>query len=558
MSRCATLLVFLLFMKQAMAQCPSNVDFEDGTFSNWQCFAGQIDAAGVVQLGPAGSPLADRHQIIMKGSLVQLDKYGKFPISCPKGGKYGLKLGNEGIGAQAERVSYTFTVPVGINDYNLVYYYAVVFQNPGHTAVWQPRFTAKIFDVASNEYIDCSSFDYIAAPGLPGFFLSDVQAPNGVVDVYYKPWSRVTIKLKGYEGRMIRLEFTTNDCAELGHFGYAYIDVDTQCDRPAIAGANYCQDAQSINLTGPFGYEEYYWYDQGVNNLLASTNVFTISPPPPSGTVYGLIVKHQAGNCVDTLFSEATFVNAPMNLNIPDPVAFCIPGSTDLTAPWVTAGSSPALSLSYFMDASQSVFVPRPDILTSAGTYYIHAVNDVGCEALKPANVIFSDIPQFTVIDPPMTYFPNTTNLTLSSIVSPQQSGITYSYWRDEAGTLPLSNPQAVGIAGTYYIKASNIFGCYSIQPVKVVIGVSPPPNAFTPNGDGIHDRWIIPGLQLHPQCFVEIFNRWGQPVFRSTGYNTPWDGKLNNKLLPIGTYYYIIRLSAGQGTLSGYVELFY
>jgi gliding motility-associated-like protein len=68
-------------------------------------------------------------------------------------------------------------------------------------------------------------------------------------------------------------------------------------------------------------------------------------------------------------------------------------------------------------------------------------------------------------------------------------------------------------------------------------------PNGFSPNGDGYNDLWIIDNIQLFPDCEVEVFNRWGEPLFYSKGYNSPWNGTYGGKPVPVGTYYYLIRL---------------
>jgi gliding motility-associated-like protein len=67
-------------------------------------------------------------------------------------------------------------------------------------------------------------------------------------------------------------------------------------------------------------------------------------------------------------------------------------------------------------------------------------------------------------------------------------------------------------------------------------------PNAFSPNGDGINDKWEIAGLRSIPDCRVEIFDRWGQSIYNSKGYATPWDGSWKGKPIPVATYYYIIK----------------
>ncbi|MCT4582402.1 MAG: gliding motility-associated C-terminal domain-containing protein [Flavobacteriales bacterium] len=69
-------------------------------------------------------------------------------------------------------------------------------------------------------------------------------------------------------------------------------------------------------------------------------------------------------------------------------------------------------------------------------------------------------------------------------------------------------------------------------------------PNGFTPNDDGTNDYWQIDFIKEFPQSVVEVYNRWGQLLFRSIGYNEPWDGIYKGKRLPVGTYYYIIELN--------------
>ncbi|SFE06436.1 gliding motility-associated C-terminal domain-containing protein [Chitinophaga sp. CF118] len=96
---------------------------------------------------------------------------------------------------------------------------------------------------------------------------------------------------------------------------------------------------------------------------------------------------------------------------------------------------------------------------------------------------------------------------------------------------------------------ATDVLTVKVFKPVKV-------PNVFSPNGDQINDRWEIPNLSDYPGCTVEVFNRYGQRVFNSLGYETPWDGRSNGKLLPLATYYYIIKLKNGFAPLSGSITI--
>ncbi len=70
-------------------------------------------------------------------------------------------------------------------------------------------------------------------------------------------------------------------------------------------------------------------------------------------------------------------------------------------------------------------------------------------------------------------------------------------------------------------------------------------PNAISPNGDGKNDVWKLDFIKfLHQDAEIIVVNRWGQTIFNSIGYDTPWDGTFNGELVPEGTYYYIIKLS--------------
>lgn len=99
-----------------------------------------------------------------------------------------------------------------------------------------------------------------------------------------------------------------------------------------------------------------------------------------------------------------------------------------------------------------------------------------------------------------------------------------------------------VSTEGKYEVVVSNQCGVLSlskeitVRDCEVII-----PNAFTPNGDGINDEWVIEGMYNNNKTSVVVINRWGQKVYESTGRYTGWDGAANGKRLPAGTYYYVI-----------------
>lgn len=283
--------------------CPVNIDFENGSFSNWTCLTGYVQANGtqnIITLTPSGGSVTNQHTIISKANSAGVtDYYGGFPIVCPNGSGYSIKLGNNTGGHEAEGVAYEFTIPANRNTYSLVYNYAVVFENPNHQIYQQPRLEIEVENVTDNTTIGCSSFTFIPfGSPLPGFYVSPVAD-----SVQCKDWTPVTINLNNNAGKTIRLTFKTADCTFNRHFGYAYIDVNTDCSGQ-FSGAAYCTDDTAVNVVGPYGFQGYEWYNQNFSQLLGTQQILTLKPPPPSGTILAVkITPYNGYGCIDTMYA---------------------------------------------------------------------------------------------------------------------------------------------------------------------------------------------------------------------------------------------------------------
>jgi gliding motility-associated-like protein len=120
----------------------------------------------------------------------------------------------------------------------------------------------------------------------------------------------------------------------------------------------------------------------------------------------------------------------------------------------------------------------------------------------------------------------------------------TPNLYLDNASSLTptASPPQDI----TYTLHVESEDGCgESTSDVFVrVYQLLKIPNTFTPNGDGINDKWEIKNLETYPQAYVSIYNRNGQLVFHSKGLYSAWNGTYNGSALPVGTYYYLIDLA--------------
>ncbi|MFN0033214.1 MAG: gliding motility-associated C-terminal domain-containing protein [Flavobacteriales bacterium] len=113
--------------------------------------------------------------------------------------------------------------------------------------------------------------------------------------------------------------------------------------------------------------------------------------------------------------------------------------------------------------------------------------------------------------------------------------------------TTPVATPEE----SMAFTITGQVDGCTLTDIVTIALG---PPiiiyTAITPNGDGINDTWTLTGIQRFPSCQVNVFDRWGQNVFKNTGYAKPWDGTFKGNYLPTAAYYYTIELNSLQVTI--------
>ncbi|MDB4922651.1 gliding motility-associated C-terminal domain-containing protein [Mucilaginibacter sp.] len=145
-------------------------------------------------------------------------------------------------------------------------------------------------------------------------------------------------------------------------------------------------------------------------------------------------------------------------------------------------------------------------------------------------------------------------------IVNNASSSVTYRLYDTQSSAQPIDEQKggkfniAVNANRSYFVTQLNGTCESSRTEVKVVVGLSVVniANTFTPNGDGINDYWKITSIENYPDAIVQVFSRYGQKVYESKGYGTPFDGNLNAKELSAGVYYYIINLKTNCNILSG------
>jgi gliding motility-associated-like protein len=101
----------------------------------------------------------------------------------------------------------------------------------------------------------------------------------------------------------------------------------------------------------------------------------------------------------------------------------------------------------------------------------------------------------------------------------------------------------------TYRVTVTNQLGCKNSDSIRIKVICSGGgvfiPNTFTPNSDGVNDRFYPHGKGVKQVRYFNIYNRWGQLVFSRTNFqlndrSMGWDGTSGGQKLPAGVYVYI------------------
>jgi len=272
-----------------------------------------------------------------------------------------------------------------------------------------------------------------------------------------------------------------------------------------------------------------------------------------------LQVTSGAGCVHDTSIVLNTIHPQPKAGFVISPVAICLGDNVSFTSQ-SNGGDGSITSWNWnFDDGSAPAGDQHPSHLyTAADNYEVsHFItNNHGCNSDTVSRPFKVYAPP-TVNAGPDVYVLEGGNTTLEPIYTGEDNIYLWSpssYLNSTSVARPVTTPlQDI----TYTISVSNPGGCSTSGSVFVKVLKGPKiPNTFSPNGDGINDRWIIEYLDTYPNCKVVVFTRAGQKVFESRGYKIPWDGTMRGKPLPLDTYYYIIEPENGRKPVTGYITI--
>ena len=219
-----------------------------------------------------------------------------------------------------------------------------------------------------------------------------------------------------------------------------------------------------------------------------------------------------------------------------------------------SGGSTYSWNPTNFLSANTGAQVNA--VIQNSITYQVIAIATNGCKDSASIMIVAKAIP--------------TVNAGVDKIISAGTSVVLSGATNDSSNTISWSPPDFLNNVrllqpsanptqdAEYTITATSSFGC-GVATDKVSVSVFKGlfiPNSFTPNGDGINDRWRIPALPAFPGAEVFIYNRYGNLIYQLNDNGKGWDGRHKGLAASEGAYTYIMDLKNGTAPVKGSILL--
>ena len=243
------------------------------------------------------------------------------------------------------------------------------------------------------------------------------------------------------------------------------------------AGNPFCNTIpgiRSVTLTGTPGGV----YSATPAGLTINSATGAITPSTSTAGTYTVTYTiAAAGGCGIVTATTIITINATPSVIITNPAAVCTPATVDLTNTALTAGSTPGLIYTYWMDAAATIAYTTP-LTATAGIYYIKGTTLSGCFDIKPVVVTINQSPTATASNNGPVC-----ETSLLSLIGGPAGMKTYAWTGPNGFTSNLMSPvvsatATLAMAGVYTLKVTNGSDCSDTATTRVYVYKVPVSNA--------------------------------------------------------------------------------
>lgn len=306
----------------------------------------------------------------------------------------------------------------------------------------------------------------------------------------------------------------------------------------------------SVTVNTPDNYQVD-WSESPDFQTLISGNTSTVVVSPTTPTTY--YARISTGFCTQTHAFHVT-IDKPNIYNTPD-LLLCFEDYVELGISCV--GGIPPYQYRWQLSDGSAYEGAHPQVAPQHTVSYTVTVTDsYGCTDTSTGLIT---VREGTFPDPLQAWCDNHTVTAFhETFLHCTDYGSDYTYsWTPIEGVSTPDKPTTSVTATTsvvFTVTVTDTFGCSLSDTVELrvtPITCDNPfvfiPNSFTPNGDGRNDVLYVRS-DILDECYLVIYNRWGEKIFETADQNIGWDGNFKQKECPRGTYDYYFKGKCKDG----------
>ena len=459
-------------------------------------------------------------------------------------GSPSVRLGNWRSNAESESIVYRYKVDT--NKYNvLILNYAAVLQNPNHDSVRQPKFSVLISDTMGMPFDNpCLRLNFVASEDL-GWNCDTTH------NLLWKDWTSVALNLSDLHDSTIMITMTTSDCADRGHYGYAYYSF--RCQRADIKVLGCGTDADRT-LVAPDGFN-YYWYKEGFPQDTLSIENYLQTDEFATYVCYMTTLTDGGEDCgfEKKITTGPRFPYAQADYRYCDTsdcqVLVCFEDKSYVTsnADHTEVLNVPIESHFWTFDDGTTSTQANPSHQFPIGSHWAMLQVGISNDQCVDSTIIYFEVGELPLPSPYIAFVPNYATLDNLDIEARNigvncERSLWYAFGEQVGeGTNIIYHYPAEEDRVKMILVAYNREGC--LDSTSGWIGYQNSsiwvPNAFTP-GRETNNQFLMKGNNLS-FAEVEIFTRTGAWVCTFDGLTQTWDGTKDGVPLKQDAYVYKI-----------------